>query len=261
MKALDEPANENYSLFTQRAITGATYLGGPLAAGVLMYINFKNLGNKDAANKSLALGIGVSIALIFLVLVISDSIIERIPRVVFPLFYTAVVFWLVNTYQGKQLEEHKTQNRPFYSWIRAGLVSILSAILFLGSLFGAALIPATDVESMAYDRGIEQFAKNETEALKLFDMMDTRSDQEIAGFIRQKGIPLWMENYDLITSLDKLEGLDESLRTQNQKLQLYCQLRVKSYNLILKSLEGLSNDHFEEFETVNAQIEELLKTL
>jgi hypothetical protein len=261
MKALDEPVNEQYSLFTNRAISGATYLGGPLAAGILMYINFKNLGNKEAANKSLALGISVSLVLVFIVIMISNQVLESVPRAVFPLFYTALVYWLVEKYLGKELEEHTAQNRPFYSWMRAALISLLSAIVFLGSVFGAALIPETDVESMAYDRGIEQFSKNETEALKLFDMMNSSSDQEIIGFIRQIGIPLWMENLQLIRDLDKLEGLDEEFQTQNDKLLLYCQLRVRSYNLIIKSLNGLSNDHFEEFEEVNGQIDDLLKTL
>ena len=56
--------NKDLKIFTNKAISIATFFGGPLAAGLLISKNFKVFGNENAARNSIFIGIISTILLI-----------------------------------------------------------------------------------------------------------------------------------------------------------------------------------------------------
>ena len=79
--------------YSQRAITIATYLGGPLAAGYLVRQNFINLGKKDYGKYALIIGIVLTLLIIAAVMAIPLAR-ARMQRVRTPV-RAHLIFWRV----------------------------------------------------------------------------------------------------------------------------------------------------------------------
>lgn len=58
-----ENTTKDIKIYSSKAISGATFLGGPLAAGYLISENFKGLNRHDEGRKSLIIGIITTIIL------------------------------------------------------------------------------------------------------------------------------------------------------------------------------------------------------
>ncbi|MCB0293398.1 MAG: hypothetical protein KDH97_24300, partial [Calditrichaeota bacterium] len=82
-------------IYTAGIISVATYFGGPLAAGYLISRNFKVFGKEDHARNAFYLGILATILLIGFFLMVPERYIEIIPRSLFPMTYTGLVYWIV----------------------------------------------------------------------------------------------------------------------------------------------------------------------
>jgi len=124
--------------YSQRAITIATYFGGPLAAGYLVRQNFINLGKKDYGKYALIIGIISTMLIIASVMAIPEHITDMIPRALIPAVYTLIIYFVIEKLIGKELNEHKKNNGEFYSaWKATGIGAICLVILFV-CLFGFA---------------------------------------------------------------------------------------------------------------------------
>jgi hypothetical protein len=241
-----ENQNLTTKFYSQRAITIATYFGGPLAAGYLARQNFINLGKEDYGRYSFIIGI-ISTVLIFVgIFTIPEYIIDKIPNVLIPAIYTGVIYLIIEKLQGKELKEHKSKNGEFYSaWKAAGIGAICTVIL-LGGVFGYAFLQPNDFDAKKYDSEMAIFNNNEAKALELFNKINSSSQQELIDFIDKSGIPIWQSNIKILTDLDKLDGIYEQLIKQDQILRNYCNLRIEQFLLIRKSL--ISNNRVEEEE-------------
>lgn len=128
---IDTPSTPPYKLYDLPAIALAAYLGGPLAAGILLYKNYENLNNPSHARLVLTLGIIFTLLLACLVF-IPQNIISKVPNVVIPGIYTGAIYLLAAKYLGPALQEHKAKQGALYSrWLAAG-ISIICLIVLLG---------------------------------------------------------------------------------------------------------------------------------
>ncbi|MDP2058418.1 MAG: hypothetical protein Q8J97_01680 [Flavobacteriaceae bacterium] len=75
--------------YSQRAITIATYFGGPLAAGYLIKINYETLEQPDNAKKSLLYGIISTLLLFAVIFSIPEDILNKIPKC----SYSCYLYW------------------------------------------------------------------------------------------------------------------------------------------------------------------------
>jgi len=131
---------ENLKLYSKKAITIATFFGGPLVAGILIRRNFLNLGEERKAINSLLIGILSTVLLIFGILMIPENIIDYIPNVLFPAIYTGIVNLIVKKNLGDSLISHAEKNGELYSGWKAAGVSILSAIIIVFIAFAFILL-------------------------------------------------------------------------------------------------------------------------
>lgn len=133
-----ENLTKDIKLYSARAIGGATFLGGPLAAGYMIGKNFTAIGKPEQARNSLLIGI-VSTLLLFTGLYLTpENIIDKIPGHLIPLAYTGIIWGMVEWKQGAILKSHKDNGNSFFSGWKAAGVGIISLLLILIGIFALA---------------------------------------------------------------------------------------------------------------------------
>lgn len=248
-------------LYSQKAFGLATFLGGPLAAGLLARQNFKTLGNDDYAKLSLIIGV-VSTVLIFGGLaMVPENIIDKIPNAILPAIYTAIIYFIIEKLQGKELAEHKKNNGVFYSMWKAAGIGAISLVILSAGIFSYVYSMETDFDAQKYDDGIALITKNEEQALRLFTIIENSSQQQSINFIDNFGIPAWQSNLKILEGLDKMEGLYDELSKQNQILKNYCKLRIESYQLIRKALIENTSYYDAAIQSLNEKIDREVEQL
>jgi hypothetical protein len=251
---------EQKQLYSQGAIGIATFVGGPLAAGVLVRRNYINLGNDQYGKHALSIGI-ISTLLIFgLLFSVPEHIVDKIPNFVIPAVYTAIISFVVEKLQGEDLKKHKDSNGVFYSgWKAAGVGFVCMIILGVG-IFGYALT-LDDFDADQYNKNLTELQKHEDRALELFTMVENEAPGKIAEFIMDTGIPAWERCITTLAEMDKINGLPTEFKNQNEILREYCLLRIQSYRLIEKA-NTEDTDHYNgEIEILNKKIEDQLAKL
>jgi hypothetical protein len=222
--------------YSQRAITIATYFGGPLAAGYLLRQNFINLGKEDYGKYALIIGI-ISTLLIFAgIFSIPEHIIDKIPNALIPGIYTLIIYFIIEKLIGKELKEHKKNNGEFYSALKATGIGAICMIILLGVVFGYAYLAPDNFDTKKYDSQLAIFNENEGKALVLFDKIETSHRQALLDFIDSGGLPIWEANVKILDDMDKMEGIYDQLVIQNGILRNYCNLRIEQYKLIRNAL-------------------------
>ena len=249
---------EKIKLYSKNAIAFATFLGGPVAAGILIRRNSLNLGREKEGLIALIVGIISTTALIFL---IPDSLIEIASSASITGIYTGIIFLIVEKIHGKILKKHKEEKNEFYSnWKAAGIGFICMAVI-LGTALAIDHFTAEDWDVETYNSEISRFENNDLEAMKLFDMLDSASKDEIAYFIEQTGIPKWKENIEIIDKISGIENISAKYQKQNQLLLEYCKLRIEAYELISKAILNETSEYDEEIIKRHTRIDEIIDKL
>ena len=125
------PDTSKVKLYTINAITAATFLGGPLAAGILVRRNYLNIGMESEGQKAIVFGIVATFLLFFGIFMIPDPIIDKIPNIVIPAIYTIAITFIVHKLQGPLLAKHKEDGNEFYSQWRAVGIGLLCCVIIL----------------------------------------------------------------------------------------------------------------------------------
>ena len=122
-------------LYSQKAILIATYIGGPLAAGILVRKNYINLEKKQLGLKALIIGVISTFVVFFGVFSLPENLIEKIPSPFIPLIYVGITYFIVNKIQGQELSDHKRDGGLHYHIWRATIISLLCCIVILAAIF------------------------------------------------------------------------------------------------------------------------------
>jgi hypothetical protein len=256
-----ETLEENKKLYSQRSIGIATYLGGPLAAGILVRQNFINLNKERQGLNSLLIGIVSTFILFAGIFSIPDDIIDKIPNSLIPLIYAGVIYLIVESIQGADLKEFKENSGTFYSGWNAAGIGLLSGILIAGGILGYIFLLEEDWDVDSYNSKIELHTANEEQALKLFEMLDSAQKNQITQFIKSTGIPKWEENLTVLNSIDKIENVPEEFISQVNLLKEYTRLRIEAYELISKAVQAESSEYDEEIIKRHNRIDEIISQL
>jgi hypothetical protein len=252
--------------YSQRAITIATYFGGPLAAGYLVKKNYETLEQPDNAKKSLIIGI-ISTILIFAgIFSIPEEIIDKIPNALIPLIYTGIIYLIVEKVQGESLKNHKDSGGEFYSgWKAAGVGAIAMLILAAGIaiiafISGDLSNSQSDFNTAAYDKEVAKFVENENKALAVFKVIETQTpDYLIKEF--NKDIIIWKENKEIVKGLNSIGDLPKELINQNTLLLKYCDLRIQHYEIILKAVSEDTDKYVSDIDRIGLEINKILGDL
>lgn len=253
--------NPDIKLYSKKAIGIATFLGGPLGAGVLMRQNYLNIGAEDVAKRTLLISIVGTIMLFTIIFTLPDSIIDKIPNSIIPAIYTLIIYFIVERLMGSTLEVHERENGVFYSSWKAAGIGITCGLVLLAGLFSYAHLAPDDFDTQTYDAGMERFQQNENEALSLFSNLETWSVPRSLRFIDETGIPAWQDNIQILNQLDTITGLYPEFKHQNKVLREYCELRIESYKLLKKALSENTTEYDRAIFAIRDRINELLDSL
>ncbi len=249
--------------YSQKSVATATFWGGPLAAGILLRRNFITLGKEKHGLYSVIIGILSTVFIFIGVFSIPENIIDKIPSPVIPAIYTAIIFALMEKLMGKELSEYKEKNGEFYSgWKSAGIGGICLVIL-LGGIFGYIFLSTSDFDTQQYDNSIAVFNDTESKALEIYSTIETNDAESSIDFIDKKGIPYWESNLQILSELDKMEGIYDDLLKQDNILRNYCNLRIEQLKILKKALsentDAYDTDMEKISENINAEIAKLKK--
>jgi len=252
---------EQIKLYSQRAIAIATYFGGPLAAGILIRKNSLNLGREKEGLIALIVGIVSTILLFWGIFQIPEPIMDKIPNVLIPAIYTGIIYLIVEVLHGQILKKHKEEKNEFYSIWKATGIGLICAVVIFGGIFAYVYNTPDDFDAKTYDSELKKFQNNEAEAMKVFDMIDSSSEYEVALFIEQTGIPKWQENIEILNKMSSIENLPEKLQKQNRLLIEYNKLRIEAYELMLKAVQNNTSEYADEIIKRHTRIDEIIREL
>ena len=258
---LQENNTENIKLYSSKAISGATFLGGPLAAGYLISENYKALDKPDIGRAALIIGIVVTVILFGGIFMLPETIIDKIPRQIIPLIYTGIIWGIVEWKQGDILKAHKENNNSFFSGWRAAGVGIVSLLIIGIGIFGYVFLSTDNELNEKYDAEIAQFSKNENETLIFYDHLNTETRNSLIQELDEKTIPKWKENVEIINKTNSFKDLPSELNEQNQILLRYSELRIKAFELFRKAIKEDTEKYAPQLEKIHKEIDNELGKL
>lgn len=148
--------------------------------------------------------------------------------------------------------------KPKISKLKFGTIGLLSLIILTSSFFVLTTTIPSDISK--YDSEMEQFVLLEEKALSIYNLPETSTDQEYLNEIQNTGIPNWKSSIQLLERVDQFE-LPTAIHDRNSKLIDYCNLRIKSYELIHKAISEGTDIYQSEIENYNKEIESIINEL
>ena len=222
------------------AVGLAAYLGGPLAAGILIRRNFISMGEPGRGSWALWLSLLATVAIFGGLSLVPEQIMAKVPNAVIPAVYTAVIFALAEKWQGAVLRKHKENKARFYSRWRAAGVGLISLVLIMGCILAYAV--ATDPVAK-FIKSSEKLAANESVALKIFAeksdaLGNVTFDAELYDYVKEVSLPTLLESGRLIEACLRRPGLEEPVIAYLRVMQELEAARVKLFNIILEGRSG-----------------------
>ena len=252
---------KDIKLYSSKAISGATLLGGPLAAGYLIGENFKAIDKPTEGRNSLLIGIVSTIILFGGIFMIPENIIDKIPRQLIPIIYTGIIWGIVEWKQGDILKAHKENNNSFFSGWRAAGIGFISLLILGIGIFAYAFLSTDNELYEKYDAEIAKFSKNENETLVFYDNLNTETNYTLLKELDEKTIPKWKENIEIINKTNQFEDLPSELIKQNEILLKYSELRVQAFELFRKAIKEDSENYAQQLQQIHMEIDNELKKL
>ena len=210
-------------VYSEKAINVATFLGGPLATGIMMSENFKSMELFETARKALFIGIISMFAIIALLLLLPSPIVDKIPQQLIPFIYTGIAWLLFKKHQKEKIEELLEENAIKHSAWRIAGVGFGSMIVFLMVFLPFVLLtPAYEGEVLKfietgdeiyYDKSINKNDIKEVgRALTTLQFFNT--EYSVAIQVRDEGD----NTYRVIFPVDKSFWNDEQLIYEMENL-------------------------------------------
>jgi rhomboid protease GluP len=112
-------------------------------------------------------------------------------------------------------------------------IAILTVVLVCSSFLVYTRIPNTLVK---YEEQMKLFASMEAMALEPLALPEGTPKEKMLSELKDKGIYYWNENKKLIDSFENMD-LPLTLRVKNDRLKEYCDIRIKTYELMYRGIE------------------------
>jgi rhomboid protease GluP len=141
--------------------------------------------------------------------------------------------------------------------LKYATLSGLLVVLVFSSVFVYNRIPN---DMSRYDKAIQEFSINEEKALNVYNLPEGTPNEQLMIAIKDSGIYYWNQNIKIIDGLKDLD-LPNELFQKSDKLKTYCELRVKTYELLYKSISEETNVYSEQINANDNQIQKLIDDL
>ena len=178
----------NYRLYTPDMVGGASFLGGALAGGYLLYLNSKQL--KDGkGGQAMLVGLAITVATIGLAYTLPDGF----PGVILGAGALGAMRAYSMSIQGVAVREHLSSGgRKGSAWKVAGVV-LLSCLLIVGIIFGGVYLTMAPSFHLGKDEVLYQGGAKESEAKALAEELKKIgyfSDSGSSVYLTRRGAEL-----------------------------------------------------------------------
>lgn len=257
----EQNKTKGLKFYSQRAIGIATFFGGPLAACYLVRENYLVLNKPDEAKKALLYGLLATVAVLGFILLTPEDVMEKIPNQIFPLIYTAVIYYVVESTQGETLKLHEKFGNEFISGWKAALVGFIAMLIFLSVIFGYAFLFDKDENLELYDAKMEVFSKNETESLEFYKYISIEDKGKLINRLDNEVIPKWNQNIEIVKQVMTIKEMPTEVVEQNKILLEYSELRLEAFKILKKAISEETNIYDKELDVIHSKMDQKLKKL
>ncbi|MEQ8241707.1 MAG: hypothetical protein RIA69_21010 [Cyclobacteriaceae bacterium] len=126
-------------LYTEKQASISAALAGPIPPGILIYLNYKNLGKDKEAYLTLGVTLIFTVLLFYGIFQIPEEIVDKIPNFLFTALYGLIVYIFYHYYMvtdvNRAFEHGATKGS---NWTVAG-ISVIGLILNVAIIFGLAM--------------------------------------------------------------------------------------------------------------------------
>jgi rhomboid protease GluP len=136
-------------------------------------------------------------------------------------------------------------------------IALLSVVILVFSLVVYKTLP-NDIGE--YDKRMSEFTATEEKALQVYNLSDAAPKDSILLALGEHGIFYWKENIKLIEHVETL-NIPVEYKVRNKLLKEYCELRIKSYELLYKAFSENTEQYKEQIETANKLVEAKIQEL
>lgn len=136
--------------FTEKQIYAATFFGGPIPPGILIYKNFKSIGDDRKAALTLILTFLFTTLLFYGVMQLPEEISDKLPNILFTTLYTGIVYLIYHSYLADKINdkiveaENKMSNWKVAGFTIMGL--IINLIIIFAFAFSEPAFPGEKIE-------------------------------------------------------------------------------------------------------------------
>jgi hypothetical protein len=139
----EEAAHAGYRLYSLRSIGLATFLGSPIAGGVVMAVNYRRLDRLGAAIQAVVWSTAFTVAMLACVMFQPDDL--KISKGVYMVLQVSAMYYAGKQWQGPLIETHqRLGGRMISAWGAAG-IGLLTAMFLLGAIFGVVMLLPEDI--------------------------------------------------------------------------------------------------------------------
>jgi rhomboid protease GluP len=111
-----------------------------------------------------------------------------------------------------------------------------------------------------YYTKIKDFSVIESMALEYYSLPEDEPKDKRLYELKDRGIYYWQRNITLLDSCKRLD-LPLEIRTRNRLLREYCDLRIKSYELMYKAVSEDTDKYKDQIDSFDKQIETVVNNL
>lgn len=122
------------------------------------------------------------------------------------------------------------------------------------------VLPSLPDDMGAFRQKLSRFTELETLALEVFRMPADAPTEDILYNLRERGPYYWNENKKLVEEMQQL-NLPTPLQEKEAQMLLYCNLRLKQYELMARQLEVKNTRHERDLKKLQTRIDELIKNV
>lgn len=141
--------------------------------------------------------------------------------------------------------------------IKLSTIAVLTIVLLISSF---QLVRSLPNDLGEYEKKMEDFVSMESMAMEVFQISEGASKEVLLRELKDRGIYYWKENIKLIESLEALD-LPLTIKERNRKLKQYCELRIKSFELIYKAIHEDTDRYGQQIDAYGLEIEAIIEEL
>ncbi|MBE0390870.1 rhomboid family intramembrane serine protease [Flavobacterium sp. PL002] len=129
-------------------------------------------------------------------------------------------------------------------------VSALTAFFLVISLM---VCNSLNNDIVIYENKMKDFVEMEKLAMEVYSRSKYEAKEDLLYNIKDRGIYYWNENINLLNEADKL-SLPNEIHVRNEMMREYCELRIKSFDLLYKSVNEDTDKYNVEIQAYDQQI-------